>query len=395
MNIHISGSLPIGEIVEPIKTWNPARECEDETFQYIDIGSVSQETKTIEANAEIPVADAPSRARQIVRWGDILVSTVRPNLNAVACVPEELDGATASTGFCVLRPARARLDNRYLFHWVRSPQFVADMAKKATGQSYPAVSDKIVKGSQIPLPPLDEQKRIAAILDQADTLRRLRQRANSRIGDFRDALFYSMFKDPRGYEVSEFASLGDYLEIIRNGANVEQFDDAEGWPVTRIETIWNGEIDSSRVKWTKPDEQLVEKFVLRDGDILFSHINSPDHIGKVALYSGTPKLLVHGINLLRLRANGKLNPVWLESYLKLPFSRVYFKNRCKKAVNQASLNQDDIRSLPILVPSLTEQQSFENRLVRIKELRSDFAVCSTKLDCLFRSIQHRAFTGQL
>ena len=141
------GVVPVGECVEPIQTWSPARDSEADTFRYIDISSVSQDEKRIIPNGEIPTAEAPSRARQLVRAGDVLVSTVRPNLNAVAVVPEEMDGATASTGFCVLRPDQNRLQERYLFHWVQSPTFIADMVKQATGQSYPAVSDKIVKRS--------------------------------------------------------------------------------------------------------------------------------------------------------------------------------------------------------------------------------------------------------
>lgn len=395
MNVHFSKSLPIGEIVEPIKTWNPARESEGETFQYIDIGSISQETKTITPNPEIPVADAPSRARQIIQLGDILVSTVRPNLNAVAYVPEELSGAIASTGFCVLRPVRHRLDSRYLFHWVRSPQFVADMTKKATGQSYPAVSDKIVKASDIPLPPLDGQKRIAAILDHADNLRRLRQSTIDRLNGLGQAIFYELFGDPRQYNESEFASFGDFLSTIRNGANVLQDDTGTGWPVTRIETIWNGRIDRTRVKWTTPDARLEEKFILESGDILFSHINSPEHIGKAALYGGSPKPLVHGINLLRLRGNQRLNPTWLEMYLKLPFSRTYFQNRCKKAVNQASLNQDDIKSLPIVVPKLEKQLLFEQHMRNASKLLFENESAYLTLDSLFLCLQHRAFTNQL
>ena len=70
-------------------------------FTYIDIGSVSRSEKRVEGASEVSAANAPSRARQQVCSGDVLVSTVRPNLNAVAIVPNNLDGSTASTGFCV------------------------------------------------------------------------------------------------------------------------------------------------------------------------------------------------------------------------------------------------------------------------------------------------------
>ncbi|MGN6364500.1 restriction endonuclease subunit S [Asticcacaulis taihuensis] len=169
----------IGGLIEKVETWNPIRETPDDEFAYIDLSSVDNLTKTITGNQSVVGSNAPSRARQRVNAGDILVSTVRPNLNGVARVPDNLDGATASTGFCVLRPKATKLDASYLFHWVQSSAFVDDMVRKATGASYPAVSDKIITQSEIPLPPLDEQKRIATILDQADALRRLRQRAST------------------------------------------------------------------------------------------------------------------------------------------------------------------------------------------------------------------------
>nr|WP_242471116.1 restriction endonuclease subunit S [Thiocystis violacea] len=152
------------------------------------------------------------------------------------------------------------------------------------------------------------------------------------------------------------------MTLIRNGVNVKQDDTGQGWPVTRIETIWNGDIDARRVKWTVPDEKLEEKFFLKQGDILFSHINSPEHIAKTAIYRGSPYPLIHGINLLRLRAlDNTINPYWLEIYLKTPFSREYFRSRCKKAVNQASLNQSDINSLPIIVPPISGQDGMALR----------------------------------
>jgi type I restriction enzyme S subunit len=141
---------PIGEFVDPVSTWNPKRDSKAATFRYVDLSSVDQGTKRIIPNGEIPIDDAPSRARQLLRTGDILVSTVRPYLNGVAFVPPELDGATASTGFCVLRPKSRKLFGRYLFHWVQTPQFVSDMDKKATGQSYPAVSDRKTSHAEHP-----------------------------------------------------------------------------------------------------------------------------------------------------------------------------------------------------------------------------------------------------
>ena len=132
-------------------------------FRYIDIGSVDRESKTIGKIETRPTATAPSRARQWVRAGDVLVSMTRPNLNAVAVVPDQLDGAIASTGFDVLRPVGA--EPGWLFAHVRSTSFVREMSALVRGALYPAVNSEEVRSSEIAVPPLPEQKRIVAKIE--------------------------------------------------------------------------------------------------------------------------------------------------------------------------------------------------------------------------------------
>ncbi|WP_430512068.1 restriction endonuclease subunit S [Pannonibacter phragmitetus] len=187
--------VPIGEVVEKISTWNPQSQMDGE-FDYIDLSAIDQDTKCIVKPTRLSNSEAPSRARQLVASGDVLVATVRPNLNGVAKACVEHDGMTASTGFCVLRPRQKILCENYLFQWVKSSSFVKDMVQKATGASYPAVSDRIIKESVIPLPPLDEQKRIAAILDKADALRAKRRHAITLLDSLTQSIFLEMFGDP-------------------------------------------------------------------------------------------------------------------------------------------------------------------------------------------------------
>jgi type I restriction enzyme S subunit len=156
-------TAPLREVVDyPVARVVPEAAPERQ-FTYIDISAVDADRKVIVAPRTILGRDAPSRARQQVLPADVLVSTTRPNLNAVAKVPPELAGAIASTGFAVLRP-RAGLDADYLLHWTRSPGFVAAVSAMVQGALYPAVTDRQVLDLRIPLPPLDEQRRIAARL---------------------------------------------------------------------------------------------------------------------------------------------------------------------------------------------------------------------------------------
>ncbi|MDQ5906521.1 MAG: Restriction endonuclease subunit [Pseudomonadota bacterium] len=125
-----------------------------------------------------------------------MVSTVRPNLNAVALVPEELDGEIASTGFSVLRANPKLVNSRYLFYRAQHHEFIDFLVANATGASYPAVTDGVVRRAPLPLPALNEQHRIVEILEEADQLRRLRREANAKAARILPALFLKMFGDP-------------------------------------------------------------------------------------------------------------------------------------------------------------------------------------------------------
>lgn len=164
--------------------------------------------------------------------------------------------------------------------------------------------------------------------------------------------------------------LGRLVTRIKNGVNLKQEITRGGIPITRIETISDGVIDHERVRWVMPDETVLAEYSLRNGDILFSHINSPEHIGKTAIYEGIPEQLVHGINLLLLRPDPEqVSPRWLLWQLKSDTSREYFRRLCKRAINQASLNQGDLQGLAVCVPPLVEQERIVKLLDEADELR--------------------------
>ncbi|MDP2619159.1 MAG: restriction endonuclease subunit S [Hyphomicrobiales bacterium] len=372
-------AVPIGECVEPIQTWNPGRDSDDDTFRYIDISSVSQDEKRITVNGEIPTSEAPSRARQLVCADDVLVSTVRPNLNAVAFVPDEIEGATASTGFCVLRPDQNRLSGRYLFHWVQSPSFVADMVKQATGQSYPAVSDKIVKQSKIPLPPLDEQKRIAAILDQADALRRLRQRAFDRLNELGQAVFYEMFGDP--------------------------VSNSKGWPIRKFETLARNE-DGRRIPVKLADrEDMGGEFPYYGASGIIDFVDNFIFEGTHLLIGEDGANLIARSSPVAFMADGKFwvnNHAHVLSYnneADLRYLEFFIESiDLKKYVSgsaQPKLTQKNLNNIEVPYPPIDKQQEFSSRIREIEQAMSSLRRSITLFELLFASFQHRAFRGDL
>lgn len=177
--------LPVGwawcnlrELTLPKEVWNQAKNPRS-TFRYIDISCIDNSAGQIGDVREIAGADAPSRAKRIVRKGDVLFATTRPNLKNIAVVPTVLDGEICSTGFCVLRPKPSPTENaphatsEWLYFACRSDLIVDQVIPNQEKSTYPAVSDDEVLAAHIPVAPLDEQRRIIARIEELT--RRIRQ----------------------------------------------------------------------------------------------------------------------------------------------------------------------------------------------------------------------------
>ncbi|MBT0095964.1 restriction endonuclease subunit S [Vibrio alginolyticus] len=161
-------------------------------------------------------------------------------------------------------------------------------------------------------------------------------------------------------------SLASYCDVFlsaSNGVGGKQNKDGNGIPVSRIETIAEERIDYDRVGFlANYDKSKVEKHLLLEGDILFSHINSPTHLGKTAIYTGE-QVLYHGINLLRIVVNRKLVlPQLFNYHCKYIRALGEFSSRAQHAVNQSSLNQKKLGEFEFPLPPLAEQKIIAEKL---------------------------------
>ena len=156
-------------------------------------------------------------------------------------------------------------------------------------------------------------------------------------------------------------TIGDVVELITNGVNCKQNKDGNGVKISRIETIANREINYKKTGFSKLTEADKNKYKLIKGDILFSHINSPIHVGKVAIYNGSEDLY-HGVNLLKLRVKNHINPYYFKYFLDEVFQSGYWRRTSKQSVNQASVNQTDIKKIDFLYPILSEQKRIVAKL---------------------------------
>lgn len=391
--------VSLGSCTNTCRTWNPSSDDPSGSFSYIDLSSVDKDTKAIEGVSTIFGSDAPSRARQIVAAGDILVSTVRPNLNGVALVGQELDGATASTGFTVLRPDKSRVHASYLFHWVKHPSFVDEMVRRATGASYPAVSDKIVREAQIPLPPLSEQRRIAEILDKADTLRTKRRNAIAKLDQLLQSFFLDMFGDPvtnpKGW--SETKTLGEVADIV-SGITKGRVPRSVTREVTylAVSNVQDRALKLDIVKKIDATDDEIKRYKLQADDLVLTEGGDPDKLGRGALWDGSIPECIHQNHVFRVRVTSQnLIPVYLNWQIGSERGKRYFAKQAKQTTGIASINMRQLRAFPLLIPPLDLQRKFALAVKSIERQKRALQRHADRLDTFFASLQHRAFAGEL
>jgi len=163
--------------VKPVKKKN-MKNYPNKKLRYIDISSIDNVRNKITGYIEHTGETAPSRAQQIVNYGDILISTVRPNLKNVALIEYDYDNLIASTGFCVLRTNES-INNWFLFQLVKLDSFTNILIKITTGANYPAVKNSDIYNQHIILPPFDLQNKFAALVEKTEKQKELMEESLS------------------------------------------------------------------------------------------------------------------------------------------------------------------------------------------------------------------------
>lgn len=364
--------VPLAAITSEVTQREPS---DDETIRYIDIGSVNRTTKAIETPQKLLGKDAPSRARKQVAAGDTLVSMTRPNLNAVALVPKELDGEIASTGFDVLRPIPG-IDPRWISYLVRTEKFVDSMSALVQGALYPAVRAKDVRAHVVPLAPAAEQTRIA---NQLDTLLTRIQSCNDRfdaipalLKRFRQTVLTAgasgaLTTEWRGTVSTdgwETCSVGQVLEgKPRNGYSPQAVDYETSIRSLTLSATTSGKFLALHSKFIGESIADDSHLWLEPGDILIQRANSLEHVGVSAVFDGAAKQFIYPDLMMKCRPNGRIRNKYLFYALSAESTRNYFrKHATGTAGNMPKINQQTVMSAPLLLPPLDEQTEIVRRV---------------------------------
>lgn len=204
------------------------------------------------------------------------------------------------------------------------------------------------------------------------------------------------YKLPEGWE---WVRLEGIIDEIKNGTTIKQDKSGNGVSVTRIESLQNQTIDFSRLGTIVNEEEIKDSDWYRVGDIALSHINSADHVGKTALITREMLPLVHGMNLLRLRFGKYLLPKLFQLYSQSLQYKEAVIERINRAVNQVSINQKQIKSIPFPLPPLEIQQqivvNIESLFAKLDQAEEKALQTLATAETRKAAILHQAFTGKL
>lgn len=244
---------------------------------------------------------------------------------------------------------------------------------------------------EIRLPPLPEQKRIAAILDQADALRKHRQRALDHLNKLGQSIFYEMFGQPSNYSQT-IVSLDEVSEQVDYGITASATDENTGHQFLRITDIQNNKVDWKSVPFCKASAKEIQKGLLRQGDIVFARTGATT--GKSYLINRPPLNSVFASYLIRVRPNKNVNSTFLYEFFQ---TDDYWRQIEQKSVGagQPGVNSSKLKELKLPLPILENQLEFENKIDQISLQKEVLNADLLAKDKLFASLQQRAFRGEL
>jgi type I restriction enzyme, S subunit len=334
--------------------------------------------------------------KNVFRPGDILYGKLRPYLNKVYCAEEN---GICSTDIWVLR-ATPLIDPVYASYYLRSTIVLEQVGQLTTGANLPRVSATVFDRITIPLPPLLEQRRIAAILREAEEIRGLRVQANEKVQKLVQALFYDMFGDgdPRSSYPEEWRAIS-FAKIVAStqyGLS-ESLNDEGDIGTLRMNNITNnGELDFTDMKYLPVGAVDIDKYILQPGDILFNRTNSKELVGKTGLWEETEGLYTFASYIIRVKLQGNVVcPEYIWALLNSPYGKRQVFSISKQAVNMANINTQELGSIQIILPPFSLQEKFAGSMRSIHDQLKLNNSHALHMDRLYQSLLAQALTGEL
>ena len=292
------------------------------------------------------------------------------------------------------------IDKQFAFHLL---EWITERVKAAShGVAMLHMTKAGMEAWEIPLPPLEEQRRIAAILDQAETLRTQRRQALAHLDTLTQSLFLDMFGDPVVNDRSwPMAAVSDFVAGFESGKSLvaeDEDDSTSAFRVLKVSAVTSLEYKPEQSKAVPSDYVPPKSHIVRVGDLLFSRANTTELIGATAFVAATPDNLLLPDKLWRFvwHQPTRTAPLYVRHLFQQPKFRQEIGQRASgTSGSMKNISQEKVLSIRVGHPPLTLQQTFATRIQAIEALKTTHRTALAQLDALFASLQQRAFAGEL
>ena len=338
----------------------------------------------------------------LLQYGDILFSHINSVEHIGKCAvyegaPEKL---VHGMNLLCLRPDKAKLVPQFAKYLIRSMVFrsrLSNFINKAVNQA--SVSIGNLKTIPVEVPTLDEQRRIAAILDKADAIRRKRQESIRLTEEFLRSTFLEMFGDPetnpKGWPEIRLEDIADIQSGITKGRKLNG-QETMNVPYMRVANVQDGHIALGEIKEIEATPVEIERYRLLSGDILLTEGGDPDKLGRGAVWQGEITPCIHQNHIFRVRPNAdKVLPDYLSALIGSVRGKQYFLGAAKQTTGIASINKTQLSNFPALLPPIALQRQFTETVRKIEAVQVKLSTISELQGTCINSLTHRAFRGEL
>lgn len=340
-------------------------------------------------------SEKPSRANQNVSSGDIILARMQGTVK-VKVINNEDENIIVSTGFLVLRP-KSNADCNYLFHLLKSSNFQNDKDKLCTGATQKAINNSNFEKLEIPLPNLATQQRIAAILDQADAIIQNNRAIVQKYDALTQSLFLDMFGDPvkneKGWEKEELKNL---CTKITDGTHFSPEPQKNGFPYVTAKHVKENGLDFlSKPTYISEDahNEIYKRCTPEYGDVLYIKDGATTGIACLNTFK-EPISLLSSLALLKPNYK-KINNYYLCFWLNNPKVKLKLLGEFMSGAAIQRYTLTKINSFQMLVPPITLQNQFAERVAVIEAQKQQAQLALAKSEELFASLLQKAFKGEL
>jgi type I restriction enzyme, S subunit len=328
---------------------------------------------------------------------DILVARMPDPIGRACVFPGSHQPCVTAVDVCIIRPDRDRADARYLNWMINSREFQGNLSRHIKGSTRQRISRRNLEVVTLPLPPLVEQRMIAAILDEVDGLRLKRRKTLEVLDELSETIFIYMFIQNEGHDWP-IQRVTDFASDVRTGPFGSQLLHSEfvdeGVAVLGIDNAVNNEFQWDERRFITPEKyRSLQRYTVRPGDVLITLMGT---CGRCAVVPDDIPTAINTKHLCCITVNRtKVLPEFLHaSFLQHPNILKQLGVQAKGAV-MPGLNMGIIKCLELRLPPLDVQRAFVSRIKVLNEVRANCGVHKDHLDRLFASLQHLAFRGEL